>query len=251
MDFRVVIPARYDSSRLPGKVLLDIAGKPMIQHVYERSVDSGAETVVIATDDKRVADAAEKFGAQVCMTASEHQSGTERLSEVAIGLEYDHDDIIVCVQGDEPLIPAHIIRKVAEDLREFGNVKVSSVCVPIKNPDDLFDPNIVKVVLNKRNFAMLFSRAPIPWQRDTFSDKTQIKLSGLHYRHVGIYAYRAGFLEEYVNWPVSDLEECESLEQLRVLFQGGRIHMLVTKTAAPIGVDTQEDLEKVRSRMKS
>lgn len=159
MEFRVIIPARFSSTRLPGKMLVDIAGKPMVQHVYERAVNSGAESVVIATDDERVAKAAEKFGAPVCMTASDHQSGTERLSEAVTALEYDPDEIVVCVQGDEPLLSAEYIRMVAEDLAEHDNVKITSLCDPIDEYEELMDPNVVKVVLNHRNYAMFFFHA--------------------------------------------------------------------------------------------
>lgn len=246
MEFHAIIPARYSSTRLPGKVLLDIDGKPMLQHVYERSIDSGAESVVIATDDKRVADTAEKFGARVCMTSESHLSGTERLSEAVQALELDEEEIVVCVQGDLPLIPSETIRAVAADLAEHDNVKVSSVCDVIEDPQNLFNPNVVKVVMNRRNYAMYFSRAVIPWELENFRNKENIKLSGNHYRHVGLYAYRVGFLTDYMEWATSPLETMESLEQLRTLWHGGRIHMYLSKQKLPPGVDTQEDLEKVR-----
>lgn len=247
MEFRVIIPARYSSTRLPGKVLLDIKGKPMLQHVYEKAVASGAESVVIATDDKRVAEAAEKFGAPVCMTASDHQTGTERISEAVAALDYSGDDIVVCTQGDVPLIPPECIRMVAEDLEEHTNVKVASLCDEIEDVNELFDPNIVKVVMNRRNYAMYFTRAAVPWELDNFQQKEKAKLSGHHYRHVGLYAYRVSFLEDYMNWAACPLETLESLEQLRVLWNGGRIHMRIWKKKLPPGVDTSEDLEKVRA----
>lgn len=250
MEFHVIIPARYESKRLPKKVLLDIAGKPMLQHVYDNSVASGAESVVIATDDERVAETAEKFGAKVCMTSSEHQSGTERLSEAVDALDYDEDEIVVCVQGDEPLLPANMIRALAEDLDNHDNVKVTSICEPIKNSAELFDPNAVKVVLNRRNYAMYFSRAPIPWEIDTFDDKKSVQISGNHFRHVGIYAYRADFLKDYMEWSTSPLESMESLEQLRILWNGGRIHMMISSKEIPRGVDTEGDLERVRALIK-
>ncbi len=247
MEFRVIIPARYASTRLPGKALVDIAGKPMVQHVYEKAMESGAEQVSIATDDKRIADVAESFGAQVCITTPEHQSGTERLAEAVAALECDEDEIVVNVQGDEPLISPGAIRQVAEDLAEHDNVKVASMCEAIVDVEELFDPNVVKVVLNRRNYAMYFSRAPVPWERATFHDKENIKLESNHFRHIGLYAYRVNFLWDYLEWAACSLETMESLEQLRILWNGGRIHMCISKVKFPPGVDTEEDLERVRA----
>ncbi|WP_423064210.1 3-deoxy-manno-octulosonate cytidylyltransferase [Candidiatus Paracoxiella cheracis] len=249
MEFHVVIPVRYDSTRLPGKALADIGGKPMVQHVYERALNSGAEEVIIATDDKRIAEVAESFGAHVCMTSADHKSGTERLAEAVVALGLEDDEIVVCLQGDEPLIPPEIIRQVAEDLEEHDNVKVSSICVPIKETYELFSPSVTKVVLNRRNYAMYFSRAPIPYGRDTFSDQQNIKLNGSHFRHVGLYAYRVGFVQEYLEWGPCPAEELEGLEQLRILWQGGRIHMAVAKSNLQLGVDTEEDLARVREHI--
>jgi len=251
VEFQVIIPARYESTRLPGKPLLDIGGKPMIQHVYERSKDSGAENVVIATDDKRIAEAAKKFNAPVCLTSAEHQTGTDRIAEAANALEYDDSDIVVSVQCDEPLIPPESIRQVAEDLEEHDNVKVATLCEPIEDVEELFNPNVVKVVLNHRNYAIYFSRAPIPWERDTFQkDKSQIQLDGHHFRHIGLYAYRVGFLRDYVDWSDCPVEGIEALEQLRILWHGGRIHMCISQKRIPPGVDTEEDIEKVRAVLK-
>lgn len=250
MEFHVIIPVRYASTRLPGKALLDIGGKPMVQHVYERAVASGAGEVVIATDDKRIAKAVESFGAHVCMTSTDHKSGTERLAEAVVVLGFEDDQIVVCLQGDEPLIPPDAIRQVAEDLDEHDNVKVSTMCVPIKNADELFNPNCTKVVMNRRNYAMYFSHAPIPWERDIFDgDKKNIKLNGNYFLHVGLYAYRVGFVQEYLGWGACPAEELEALEQLRILWQGSRIHMVVAKTNIPPGVDTQEDLARVRKQL--
>ena len=250
MDFHVIIPVRYDSTRLPGKALVDIAGKPMIQRVYENALNSKATDVVIATDDKRIADAAESFGATVCMTSSDHVSGTERLSETVLALGYEDDEIVVCLQGDEPLIPGKVISDLAEDLSEHNNVKVASVCQPMTDVDELFNPNVTKVVINQRGYALYFSRAPIPWERDTFTDKKEVLLNGHHFRHIGLYAYRVGFLQEYLEWGPCDAEALESLEQLRILWHGGRIHMLVTKNNLPSGVDTEVDLKRVRTFFK-
>lgn len=249
MDFRVIIPVRLDSTRLPGKPLLDIHGKPMVQHVYERAMDSGAESVVIATDSDEVAEVAESFGAPVCLTASDHQSGTERIAEAIDALEYDDDEIIVNVQGDEPMIRPDIINKVAADIAEHDAIKVSSLCEPIHNIEDLNDTNIVKVLLNRRHFAMYFSRAPIPWQLG-FKTGDAVDLSQCYYRHVGLYAYRVSVLRDYIDWPESPFEALESLEQLRVLWNGFRIHMTIVEGKLPPGVDTPEDLEKARELMK-
>lgn len=250
MEFRVIIPVRYASTRLPGKALLEIAGKPMIQHVYERAAASGAESVIIATDDERVKKAAEEFGATVVMTSPEHQSGSERLAEVVVALGYPDDDVVVNVQGDEPLIPSGIIKQVAHDLMDHDNIKMATLCEPLKNSEDLFNPHIVKVTMNRRGYALYFSRAPIPWARDEFPLKDNKTLTGgEHFRHIGIYAYRVGFLQEYVAWESCPLELLEGLEQLRVLWNGGRIHVAIAKEKSPIGVDTEEDLEKVRKLM--
>lgn len=250
MEFRVIIPVRYNSTRLPGKALADIAGKPMVQHVYERALDSGAVDVIIATDDKRIAEVAEGFGAIVCMTSTDHQSGSERLAEAVVALGLEDHEIVVCLQGDEPLIAPGVIRQLADDLDEHDNVKVATVCEPITELEDLFNPNVTKVVMNRRNYALYFSRAPIPWGRDNFNDKQSIVLEGNYFRHVGLYAYRVGFLQEYMEWDACAPEAMESLEQLRILWQGCRIHMVVTKKNLPLGVDTEEDLERVRAHFK-
>lgn len=247
MQFRVIIPVRYSSSRLPGKVLADIAGKTMIQHVYECAVKSGAADVMIATDDKRIYKTAEKFGAIVCMTSSNHQSGTERIAEAVVALGLEDHEIVVCLQGDEPLIAPKIIRKLAEDLNKHDNVKVASLCTPLTNVEELFNPHTTKVVLNRRNYALYFSHAPIPWNRATFPGRKNVKLNGSHYRHIGMYAYRVGFLEEYLSWDACSAEKLESLEQLRILWHGGRIHMVVTKENYFFSVNTEEDLERVRA----
>lgn len=250
MEFRVVIPVRYNSSRLPGKALADIAGKPMIQHVYECAVKSGAEDVVIATDDKQISKVVENFGATVCMTSSDHQSGTERIAEAVVSLGLEDDEIVICLQADEPLITPDVIRRLAQDLEEHDNVKVASLCTPITDVEELFNPNTTKVVLNRRNYALYFSHAPIPWDRSTFGNKESVKLNGSHFRHVGIYAYRVGFLEEYLSWDRCYTERLEALEQLRILWHGGRIHMVVTKEKCLLGVDTEEDLQRVREYFK-
>ena len=243
MSFTVVIPARYQSTRLPGKPLANIAGKPMVQWVYEQAMQAGAERVIIATDDARVEQAVLAFGGTVCMTSPDHQSGTERLAEVVklMGIEDDH--IIVNVQGDEPLIPPSIIRQVADNLAA-SQAPMATLAVEISHEDEVFNPNAVKVVTDKDGYALYFSRATIPWDRDNFAkDKTVVQPL---MRHIGIYAYRAGFINTYIQWPASQLEKIECLEQLRVLWYGEKIHVAVALEAPPAGVDTPEDLDAVR-----
>jgi 3-deoxy-manno-octulosonate cytidylyltransferase (CMP-KDO synthetase) len=246
MSFRVIIPARHASTRLPGKPLLDISGKPMIQHVYERACESGAEHVHIATDDGRIKQVAESFGADVIMTSPEHRSGSERLAEAVEILACAEEEIIVNLQGDEPLMPPGLIHQVADDLQQHVEANVATLCTPFHKDDDVHNPNIVKVARDKHGYAMYFSRAAIPWERDSFA-KNNNRPSGhyLHYRHIGLYAYRAGFLKTYVAWPVCDMEVMESLEQLRVLWHGEKIHVSEAISIPPPGVDTEEELERV------
>lgn len=243
MSFTVVIPARYQSTRLPGKPLADIAGKPMIQWVYEQAIQAGANNVIIATDDERVELAAKEFGAQVCMTSPDHESGTERLAEVVKLMGIADDHIIVNVQGDEPLIPPSIIAQVADNLAN-SQAPMATLAVEITDEAEVFNPNAVKVLTDKDGYAMYFSRATIPWDRDNFAKSNIIAQPLL--RHIGIYAYRAGFINTYINWQPSALEKIECLEQLRVLWYGEKIHVAVAKEAPSAGVDTPEDLEAVR-----
>ncbi|MDX7872881.1 3-deoxy-manno-octulosonate cytidylyltransferase [Aeromonas caviae] len=249
MSFVVVIPARYASTRLPGKPLADIHGKPMVQHVVEKALQSGADRVIVATDDERVQQALAPFAAaagfEVCMTSPDHQSGTERLAEVCRHYGFAADTIIVNVQGDEPLIPPVIIRQVADNLAA-ASAPMATLSVPIRDAEEAFNPNAVKVVTDKDGYALYFSRASIPWDRDAFArSREQI---GDHYqRHIGIYAYRAGFIQRYVDWAPSVLEQIEALEQLRVLWYGEKIHVAQALQAPPVGVDTQADLDKVRA----
>ncbi|EJL6399911.1 3-deoxy-manno-octulosonate cytidylyltransferase [Vibrio navarrensis] len=244
MSFTVVIPARYQSSRLPGKPLADIAGKPMIQWVYEQAIQAGAQDVIIATDDERVADAVVAFGGKVCMTSPNHESGTERLAEVVKSMGIADDHIIVNVQGDEPLIPPAIIRQVADNLAA-STAPMATLGVAIINEEEVFNPNAVKVVTDKEGYALYFSRATIPWDRDAYARGEKLPPQALM-RHIGIYAYRAGFINTYVNWQPSSLEKIECLEQLRVLWYGEKIHVALAKEAPPAGVDTPADLELVR-----
>ncbi|MFB2927380.1 3-deoxy-manno-octulosonate cytidylyltransferase [Aeromonas hydrophila] len=249
MSFVVVIPARYASTRLPGKPLADIHGKPMVQHVVEKALQSGADRVIVATDDERVQQAlaacAGQAGFEVCMTSKDHQSGTERLAEVCRHYGFADDTIVVNVQGDEPLIPPVIIRQVADNLAA-ATAPMATLSVPIQDAEEVFNPNAVKVVTDQEGYALYFSRASIPWDRDRFAaSREQI---GDHYqRHIGIYAYRAGFIQRYVDWAPSLLEQIEALEQLRVLWYGEKIHVAQALEAPPVGVDTQADLDKVRA----
>jgi 3-deoxy-manno-octulosonate cytidylyltransferase (CMP-KDO synthetase) len=252
VQFTVVIPARYASSRLPGKPLLDIGGKPMIRHVYERAGESGAEAIIIATDDQRVADVATAFGATVCMTSANHRSGTERLSEVVSKQQLKEDEIVVNLQGDEPLMPPALIHQVAQNLDSHSLASVATLSERIHTAAELFDPHVVKVVTDSLGYASYFSRAPIPWDRDAFSVTTEeLPQQALHFRHIGLYAYRAGFINEYVNWPACELEQMESLEQLRVLWHGHKIHVAEAEQSAVAGVDTEKDLERVREVLEA
>ncbi|MBY5993878.1 3-deoxy-manno-octulosonate cytidylyltransferase [Ferrimonas balearica] len=245
MGFVVVIPARYASTRLPGKPLAAIAGKPMIQHVAERAQAAGAERVIVATDDQRVVDALDGV-CDVLMTSPDHQSGTERLAEVVETLALADDTIVVNVQGDEPLIPEANIRQLADNLAQ-GQAGMATLGVAIEDAEEMHNPNAVKVVCDGAGHALYFSRAPIPWDRDGFAEGPSVSPGAL--RHVGIYAYRAGFIRQYVAWPVSPLETIESLEQLRVLYQGEKIHVAEAIEPPPAGVDTPEDLERVRQHL--
>ena len=230
MDFSVVIPARYDSQRLPGKALVQIAGKPMIQRVYEQASKSDARRIIVATDDERIASVVTSFGGLSCMTSAEHPSGTDRIQEVVRLESMRDDDIVVNVQGDEPLIPPEVINQVAGNLAE-NDVSMATLYETIDGLDELFDPNIVKLVSNEKGMAMYFSRAPIPWDRDHIPHSLQDSVPNAmddriqYKRHVGIYAYRVRLLNQYVTWPVDEIEQIERLEQLRILRKGLQIHV--------------------------
>lgn len=249
MKFTVVIPARYASTRLPAKPLKDIAGKPMIQWVYEQALLSEASQVVIATDDQRIADVVEGFGGKYCMTSDKHESGTDRLQEVADQLGLDDTDIVVNVQGDEPLIPPSVINQVALNLANAQGASVATLSEPIHDKADFLNPNVVKVVADKNGLALYFSRSSMPWPRDEFAkgvEAAALPESSLFQRHIGIYAYRVSLLNQFVEWPVAPIESLECLEQLRVLWNGHRIHVQEAVEAVPGGVDTEEDLQRVR-----
>ncbi|HUX29993.1 MAG TPA: 3-deoxy-manno-octulosonate cytidylyltransferase [Thiobacillus sp.] len=257
MRFRVVIPARYASSRLPGKPLADIGGRPMVLHVLERALQAGAESVVVATDDVRVQQAVAAAGHQALLTSPDHRSGTERLVEVAETLGWTDDTLVVNVQGDEPLIDPVLIREAARQLVLHDDAVMATLAHPIHDHADFVNPNVVKVVADEAGYALYFSRAPIPWPRDAFAAQQAIsdKIGAAHQtmphelgalRHIGLYAYRAGFLRTYASLASSPLERYEMLEQLRVLWHGHRISLGITPIAPAPGVDTPEDLARVR-----
>ncbi|MFP1914652.1 3-deoxy-manno-octulosonate cytidylyltransferase [Lonsdalea quercina] len=247
MTFTVIIPARFASSRLPGKPLADINGKPMVIHVMERAQESGAERVIVATDHPDVEQVVRQAGGEVCLTRPEHNSGTERLAEVIERYRLPDDEIIVNIQGDEPMIPPVIVRQVAENLAG-SRAGMATLAVPIVGSEDVFNPNAVKVVRDAEGYALYFSRAPIPWDRERFA-QSKDNVGDHFLRHIGIYAYRAGFVRRYVSWAPSELEKIELLEQLRVLWYGEKIHVDVAKAIPSVGVDTPEDLERVRLAM--
>lgn len=240
MSFIVVIPARYQSTRLPGKPLLEIGGKAMVQHVVDKARESGADRVIVATDDERIADAVD---CEVCMTAASHESGTERLAEVVEKLSLSDDAIVVNVQGDEPFIPADNIRQVADNLANAPLAKMATLSTPLTDNGDVFNPNAVKVVTDNQGYALYFSRATIPWNRDDYPDKVSPQAVQ---RHIGIYAYRASFISEYIELAISPLEQIEKLEQLRVLWHGEKIHVATALTCPEAGIDTPEDLKRAR-----
>ena len=241
-DFVVVIPARYASTRLPGKALLDINGKPMLQHVYERAGECAASEVVIATDDERIAEAAEAFGATACMTRDHHRSGTERIAEVADLMDWNDDQVVVNLQGDEPSMPPQLIDQCAA-LLDDASADIATLASPFLSQQDFQNPNCVKVILDGNDHAIYFSRASIPYPRDDGSDERAAS-AALH--HHGIYAYRCGVLRRFVEASPSELEVCEQLEQLRALSLGMTIAVGVPPVRPGAGIDTPEDLERAR-----
>ena len=250
MEFVVVIPARYASTRLPGKPLADICGKPMIQHVYEKACLSGASKVVIATDHQKVFDAAKHFTNDVLMTREDHQSGTERLAEVVDLLNLSEDTIVVNVQGDEPLLSPDNVSQVATLLAQ-STAPMATLSVAIEERGEVFNPNAVKVVSDINKNALYFSRASIPFDRSAMMAEQQPLNLAPFQRHVGIYAYRAGFIKQYIQLSVSPLEVLESLEQLRVLYHGYAIKIEQALVTPHAGVDTPEDLAKVVAHIQS
>lgn len=241
----IVIPARFASTRLPGKPLADVAGKTLLERVHDCARASGAKRIVIATDEARIRDAAQAFGAEVVMTDAAHHSGTDRIAEVVQRLALAPDEIVVNLQGDEPLMPPALIRQVADTLASHAAAALATACHAIRDDAEFTNPNVVKVVTDARGYALYFSRAPIPWPRERMADKTAEPLRA--FRHIGLYAYRAGFVTRFAQWPVCTLEETEQLEQLRALWQGERIAVCESVELPGAGVDTPEDLERVRA----
>jgi 3-deoxy-manno-octulosonate cytidylyltransferase (CMP-KDO synthetase) len=247
VPFTVLIPARYASTRLPGKPLADIAGKPMVVRVAERARESGAARVVVATDDVRVHDAVVSHGLAACMTRADHATGTDRLAEAAEQLGLDDDAIVVNVQGDEPLLDAVLIRNMAALLAARPDAAIATACHPIDDVAEAFNPNVVKVVCDAAGYALYFSRATIPWARDAFRDAPGTLPPGLPlYRHYGLYAYRVSFLRAFPALAPAPIEGFEALEQLRALWHGYRIVVEVTHGTPAPGIDTPEDLARVR-----
>jgi 3-deoxy-manno-octulosonate cytidylyltransferase (CMP-KDO synthetase) len=251
--FYVLIPARYSSTRLAGKALADIGGKPMVVRVAERSRESGAQRVCVATDDARIRLAVEQAGVEAVMTRPEHVSGTDRLAEAAQGLGLGPEALVVNVQGDEPLIEPGLIRAVAGLLEATPEAAIATACHPLRDADELFNPNAVKVVLDAKGYARYFSRAPIPWARDAFASgrPTALPVGLPCFRHVGIYAFRCAFLLRFPELAPAPLEQFEALEQLRALWHGFAIACAVRPDAPHPGVDTEQDLERVRRVLAS
>ncbi len=246
MSFHVVIPARFSSSRLPGKPLADINGKSMIQRVYEQAQKSGAQSVTIATDDQRILDHAATFHAKAVLTDESHESGTDRIHEACTLSGLHDDDIVVNVQGDEPFIPPVVIKQVA-DLLAIPNSVMATLCTPICDWEQVKDPNVVKVVKSLRKQAIYFSRSTIPFDRD----ESVADIAQCYFRHLGIYAFKRSFLNVFSSLPVSLLERIEKLEQLRALENGYAIQIDVAKEVPPAGVDTQKDLDAANAYAKS
>ena len=250
--FRVAIPARYASTRLPGKPLRQLSGRTLLEHVYRRASASGASEVVIATDDPRIRDAAEGFGATVCMTSSDHLSGTDRLAEVAARYGWPDESIVVNVQGDEPQMPPSLIRQAAEALAAHPTAGIATACARIEQAAEAFDPNAVKVVRDREGFALYFSRAPAPWHREAFRGGAMpdaLPADAAWFRHIGLYAYRVAVLREFPRLEPAMVERAESLEQLRALWHGIRIYVTEAAQVPPPGVDTEADLARVAAAL--
>jgi len=245
-DFHVVIPARQASTRLPGKPLLLIAGKPMVIRVAEQASQSGAQQIWIATDHEAIVEEVQKHGFKACLTKDTHTSGTDRIAEVVEQQGWSDDTIVVNVQGDEPLIPPQLIGDVAKHLHAHTECAIATACHPIHDKDSMLNPNIVKTVLDKQGNALYFSRAPIPYPRDTFAQHADLPSGVPVLRHIGIYAYRASFLRSFGELSPAAIESIEALEQLRALYHGYKITVLITEQAPPSGVDTEQDLQAVR-----
>jgi 3-deoxy-manno-octulosonate cytidylyltransferase (CMP-KDO synthetase) len=246
--FHVVIPARFSASRLPGKPLLLIGDRPLIQWVWQSARQSGAATVVIATDDVRIFDAAAAFGADVELTSPEHVSGTDRIAEVVRAKRLSPDDVVVNLQGDEPMMPAAVVQEVAQALSSRPQFDIATAVAPIRSLAEFLDPSCVKALRARQGEALYFSRAPVPWPRDEVADGLPKSFAGA-WRHIGIYAYRVRSLLQFASWPPTPLEQTEKLEQLRALEHGMRIHLVELAEPPPAGVDTPADLQRVRAAL--
>jgi 3-deoxy-manno-octulosonate cytidylyltransferase (CMP-KDO synthetase) len=244
--FHVVIPARFAASRLPGKPLLDIGGRPLIQWVWQRARDSGADSVIVATDDERIRTAVLGFGAEVVMTSAQHASGTDRIAEVTRTRNWAAEALVVNLQGDEPMMPSTLIAQVAKGLANCADAAIATAAAPVQSLQEFLDPNCVKVVCARDGRALYFSRAPLPWPRDHVAAGRPVQYEGA-LRHIGIYAYRVSTLLQFAAWPPTQLETVERLEQLRALENGMQIKVVTLHQTPPAGVDTPEDLERVRA----
>ncbi|MDZ7663544.1 3-deoxy-manno-octulosonate cytidylyltransferase [Thiohalophilus sp.] len=246
MSFHIVIPARYASGRLPGKPLREIAGKPMIAHVIDNALQSDAERIIVATDDARIMEASAGFPVECCMTSEQHNSGTERIHEVIEKFEIADETIIVNMQGDEPLMPGACLNQVGHALAQDSNAEMATLSTPAETVEELFDWNVIKLVRDHDDNAIYFSRAPIPWDREAFRESTPTLDDFSHFhRHIGLYAYRAGFVKQYIEWGSCALERIESLEQLRVLYHGRKIKVVTAMQVPGPGVNTEEELQRV------
>jgi len=246
MSFQIVIPARYASGRLPGKPLRKIAGKPMIAHVIDNALQSDAERIIVATDDARIMEAAAGFPVECCMTSEQHNSGTERIHEVIEKFDLPDETIIVNMQGDEPLMPGACLNQVGHALAQDSDVEMATLSTPVETVEELFDWNVIKLVRDHDDNAIYFSRAPIPWDREAFRESPPVLDDFSHFhRHIGLYAYRAGFVKQYIEWGNCALERIESLEQLRVLYHGRKIKVVTATQVPGPGVNTEEELQRV------
>lgn len=246
--FHVVIPARFGSTRLPAKPLLQIGERPLIQWVWQSAVDSGAASVLVATDDERIRAAALKFGADCVMTSPHHVSGTDRIAETVRAKGFAADDIVVNLQGDEPMMPPAVVARVAQSLRETQGSEISTAVAPIQSLSEFLDPNCVKALRARDGRALYFSRAPVPWPRDSIAAERPTSFSGA-WRHIGIYAYRVRSLLQFAAWAPTPLEMTEKLEQLRALEHGMHIHLVTLSESPPAGIDTPQDLERARAAL--
>ena len=247
MASHIVIPARFGSSRLPGKPLLEINGKPLIWHVYQRALETTFKSIIIATDNIDIFNVVQGFGGHVIMTSEDHVNGTERLAEVAKKLSFDEDDIVINLQGDEPLMPPNLIDTMSGLLENNPSAGIATLCCPIQDVKSVMNTNVVKVTKTDAGKALYFSRAPIPWDRNQFATTTTAELAVPYYRHIGIYAYRVKTLKYIATLGESTLESCECLEQLRALQSGVEIQVSEISEIPPHGVDTMDDYLKVKN----